>query len=120
MKENKRNYTLDLIRGVSALLVMSGHLRAALFKDFAELGNNASSLEKGFYFITGLGHQAVMVFFVLSGFFVGGSVLKSKNNFNFKNFWGGEWLSSWTFDLAQETITGQIKVHNHYFEQGNI
>ena len=44
----------------------------------------------------------------------------SCHNFNFKNFWGGEWLSSWTLDLAQETITGQIKVHNHYFEQGNI
>ena len=29
----------------------------------------------GFYLITGLGHQAVLVFFVLSGYFVGGSVV---------------------------------------------
>jgi len=34
-----------------------------------------------FYFFTGLGHQAVMIFFVLSGFFVGGSILKSGARF---------------------------------------
>lgn len=44
----------------------------------------------------------------------------SCHNFNFKNFWGGEWLSSWIIDVANETISGSIKVHNHYFEQGNI
>jgi len=32
-------------------------------------------LAKGFYLVTGLGHQAVMIFFVLSGFLVGGSVI---------------------------------------------
>jgi capping protein alpha len=44
----------------------------------------------------------------------------SCHNFNFKNFWGGEFLSSWTVDLEGNTLTGSIKVHNHYFEQGNI
>ncbi len=29
----------------------------------------------GFYFVTGFGHQAVMIFFVLSGFLVGGAVV---------------------------------------------
>lgn len=85
---NTRNYTLDLIRGVSALLVMSGHLRIALYKDFSELYNvqNTSLIEKGFYFITGLGHEAVMVFFVLSGYFVGGSVIKNQKTFSFQNY----------------------------------
>ena len=69
-----RDGILDLVRGVSALLVMLGHLRAFLFLDRGESG--ASGLvANGFYLITGLGHQAVMVFFVLSGYFVGGSVV---------------------------------------------
>jgi peptidoglycan/LPS O-acetylase OafA/YrhL len=69
-----RDGNLDLVRGLSALLVMLGHLRGFIFQDFGEL-NNAGPLAKGFYFATGLGHQAVMVFFVLSGYFVGGSVI---------------------------------------------
>lgn len=44
----------------------------------------------------------------------------SSHNFNFKSYWGGEWLSSWRIDLAAATVQGSIKVHNHYFEQGNI
>ena len=69
-----RDSTLDLVRGLSALLVMLGHLRSFLFLDFGEL-HGAGVIAKLFYFCTGLGHQAVMVFFVLSGYFVGGSVL---------------------------------------------
>jgi hypothetical protein len=44
----------------------------------------------------------------------------SCHNLNFKSFWGGEWLSSWVINLEDNSISGGIKVHNHYFEQGNI
>lgn len=44
----------------------------------------------------------------------------SCHNFNFKNFWGGEFLSTWVIDHQAQTLTGTIKIHNHYFEQGNI
>lgn len=44
----------------------------------------------------------------------------SCHNLNFKNYWGGEWLSSWEYDLSNDHISGHIKAHNHYFEQGNI
>lgn len=71
-----RDGIIDLVRGLSALLVMLGHLRAFVFIDFTDAGQ-AGPLWKGFYLATGLGHQAVMVFFVLSGYFVGGSVLAS-------------------------------------------
>jgi len=69
-----RDGILDLVRGISALLVMLGHLRGFLFVDFADLAAPSLS-DKVIYFVTGLGHQAVMVFFVLSGYFVGGAVL---------------------------------------------
>ena len=72
MKE--RDVWLDLIRGLSAILVMLGHLRGFIFVDFGQL-QSPSIFSKLLYFSTGLGHQAVMVFFVLSGYFVGGSVL---------------------------------------------
>ena len=53
---------------------MVEHLRAFLFVPFAQL-KAPGILAKGFYLVTGLGHQAVMIFFVLSGFLVGGSVI---------------------------------------------
>ena len=45
----------------------------------------------------------------------------SCHNLNFKSFWGGEWVSTWVIDLTNGgNVSGHIKVHNHYFEQGNI
>ncbi|MDE3741477.1 acyltransferase family protein [Maribacter polysaccharolyticus] len=124
---NSRNYTLDLIRGVSAIIVMAGHLRIALFKDFSELDNayGASLIAKGFYFITGLGHQAVMVFFVLSGYFVGGSIIKAKDNFRFKDYLIARLSRLWTplfpiligtllIDYMTGSISQDIINGNHY------
>ena len=37
-----------------------------------------------------------------------------------KNFWGGEWQSEWVIDTQEQTLSGSIRVNNHYFEQGNI
>jgi len=67
---------LDLIRGLAAVVVLLGHWRYLFFRDFESLHQRGIFL-KAFYFLTGLGHQAVVVFFVLSGFFVGGSVNRS-------------------------------------------
>jgi peptidoglycan/LPS O-acetylase OafA/YrhL len=66
---------LDVLRWTSAWLVLAGHLRAVLFVDYSALSSEermpAAAL---FYFLTGLGHQAVVVFFVISGFLVGGGI----------------------------------------------
>ena len=85
VKHLNRYVWLDLIRGLSALAVCAGHLRAVMFVDYAKL-QAPGPLEKIFYFMTGLGHEAVMVFFVLSGFFVGGSVLSRKDSFKFEDY----------------------------------
>ena len=58
-----RDGMLDLARGLSALLVMLSHLRGMIFRDLVEL-DHPTPLIKAFYFATGLGHQAVMVFLV--------------------------------------------------------
>ena len=67
---------LDLIRGVSALTVMLGHVRGLFFTDFPDLVH-PTIFHRLLYAVTGFGHQAVIVFFVLSGHFIGASVFDS-------------------------------------------
>jgi len=65
---------LDMLRGAAALLVLLGHLRAFVFQNVASLGDVSIGL-KLFYAATSLGNQAVIVFFALSGYLVGGKAL---------------------------------------------
>lgn len=78
MSKTSRLDSLDLLRGVAALLVLAGHARAYIFQSYFDLeqaGIQAGIAIRVFYFVTGLGHQAVMIFFALSGFLVGGKAL---------------------------------------------
>ena len=54
---------------------MWGHLRGLFFVDYQEIANHGRFLGL-VYFLTGFGHQAVMVFFILSGFLISSSVFK--------------------------------------------
>lgn len=64
---------LDAIRGAAALIVLLGHTRGLFF---ASLAGNATGGDQHML----IGDGAVMVFFVLSGYLVGGSVLQSVCN----------------------------------------
>jgi peptidoglycan/LPS O-acetylase OafA/YrhL len=64
---------LDLIRGLAAWAVMWGHLRADFFVDYSQL-QIRSPLSKLLYFLTGFGNEAVLVFFVLSGFLISSAI----------------------------------------------
>lgn len=66
---------LDHVRAIAALLVVIGHCRALFMVPLAQVGHRTLPL-LFVYAVTSLGHQAVMIFFVLSGYLVGGSVLK--------------------------------------------
>ncbi len=65
---------LDLARFIAAFMVVLSHLRGFVFVDFNQF-DHSSLAWSAFYFATGFGHQAVMIFFVLSGFLVGGAVV---------------------------------------------
>lgn len=65
---------LDVLRGLAALAVVLQHARTYLFADLSLLPPQPLAV-RALYFATGFGHAAVMVFFVLSGFLVGGSAL---------------------------------------------
>jgi peptidoglycan/LPS O-acetylase OafA/YrhL len=66
---------LDLIRAVAAWAVLWGHLRNMFFADFQYV-QHRNSFTNVIYFLTGFGHQAVIVFFVLSGFLISSAILK--------------------------------------------
>jgi len=65
---------LNASRWFAALLVLIGHARHIVLVDFKDV-QNKDLLAKGFYFLTGLGHEAVVVFFVVSGLLVGALTL---------------------------------------------
>ena len=67
---------LDMARGVAALAVLVGHVRGLFFVNYHDLPHH-SLLVSAFYAVTALGHQAVVVFFVLSGFFIVSSIADS-------------------------------------------
>jgi len=77
---------LDLIRGVSALAVFTGHLRVLCIADTPV--HELNIVGKFIFFITGFGHIAVMIFFVLSGFLIIKSIVQSaeRNKFTIKNY----------------------------------
>jgi peptidoglycan/LPS O-acetylase OafA/YrhL len=69
---------LDLLRGLAALAVFFEHLRSFVFTPYATISSHGP-LNSLVWFASGFGHQAVMVFFVLSGFFITKSVIEDDN-----------------------------------------
>jgi peptidoglycan/LPS O-acetylase OafA/YrhL len=68
--------TLDLLRGLAALIVFLAHTRGGSFVEFASLPDEQRTLITAVLFgLTRLGHEAVLTFFVLSGFLVGGQII---------------------------------------------
>jgi peptidoglycan/LPS O-acetylase OafA/YrhL len=55
---------------------MWGHVRGHFFADYQKVRDKSPALDF-LYFCTGFGHQAVMVFFVLSGFLISSSIVQS-------------------------------------------
>jgi peptidoglycan/LPS O-acetylase OafA/YrhL len=67
---------LDATRALAALLVCLGHWRNLLFVSYPQLHAAHRSLFAISYVLTDAGHQAVMIFFVLSGYLISGSIYR--------------------------------------------
>src|SRR4051812_47944519 len=63
--------TLNASRWISAFFVVLFHVRELALAGYSEIAN-PSLLHKAIYFLAGFGHEAVIVFFVISGFLIGG------------------------------------------------
>ena len=77
---------LDLARSLAALFVFFNHLRYIIFLGFHE--QQMGMAGKIFFFLTGFGHQSVIIFFVLSGFFITKSIIDSidRNSWSAKRY----------------------------------
>lgn len=99
------NRTLDCLRALAALLVVAGHLRNLLFLDYPSVHHDMWI--KMFYAITSLGSQAVFVFFALSGYWVGGWVLRhwQRGDFSWANHLFRRLLRLWIVLLPALVLT---------------
>ena len=78
------SYKLDISRALAALLVLLSHLRGSWFTTYSELSPETQGpLNYILFFITRIGHECVIIFFVLSGFLVGGSAVSEFLNKKF-------------------------------------
>jgi len=76
---------------------MLGHLRNLFFVDLPEINGHSSLLIKIVYFATGFGHESVMIFFVLSGFLVGGTMLRGRidGNWSWSSYASNRFTRLW-------------------------
>ena len=65
---------ISVLRGLAALIVATAHLRAAMYPAVRDIASPPLWFQ-GLAFVSGFAHQAVLVFFVISGWLVGGSLL---------------------------------------------
>lgn len=72
-KQSIHYYWLDVLRFIAAFMVLLSHTRNTFFPAFGDLPSNQQTIScMAFTMFCRLGHEAVIVFFVLSGFLVGG------------------------------------------------
>lgn len=89
METKKFYYWLDSLRAIAALLVLLVHSRSVMFTLYVDLEPSSQNIfTQLFYAIANLGGFAVCMFYILSGFLVGGKTIEriSKSTIKPKRF----------------------------------
>ncbi|MFC4931126.1 acyltransferase family protein [Massilia sp. GCM10023247] len=73
-EDSMQSLLMNLLRGIASLQVAAAHLRAEVYPGLRGLEEPGIAY-MALAFFTGFAHQAVMVFFLISGWLVGGSLL---------------------------------------------
>lgn len=80
---------LDLVRFIAAFIVVISHSLMVFIPEYEDLPPaNQNILIRGFMFLAKQGHFAVLCFFILSGFFVGGKTMEkiANQSFSWKSY----------------------------------
>ena len=85
---------ISLMRGLAALQVAAAHLRAEMFPGLRDIVSPPIYYQ-ALAFATGFAHQAVVVFFLISGWLVGGSLLNKLDAANASAGATGDDASPW-------------------------
>lgn len=102
---HRENRAINVMRSVSALLVVLGHVRILFFEDYADAAHGPTSALM--YSFTSLGSEAVMVFFVLSGYWVGGGVISKlrREAFTWSEYASSRMIRLWIVLLPALALT---------------
>jgi len=74
MESNKYKFWLDTVRFFAAFIVVLAHAKYFLFGDYGHLALSSQNIfNAAFFFLCRVSNEAVIIFFVLSGFLVGGA-----------------------------------------------
>ena len=115
---------LDAIRGLAALVVVAGHARGLFFGSVIEPRAAPGPIQH----LTQInpehltiGHEAVMVFFVLSGYLVGGSVLRqiAANRWSWNDYILKRLVRLWVVLIPVMFIGLGLDVVGHTFFAGS-
>lgn len=77
------------MRFLAAFVVLITHARGVVFEEYSELASESKGLlTAAFFALTRAGHEAVLVFFVLSGYLVGGKLVERvmAGNFSWRGY----------------------------------
>jgi peptidoglycan/LPS O-acetylase OafA/YrhL len=102
------NHSINALRALAALVVVFSHVRTLFFRDYSQVPHSHPAA--AFYAAGSLGHGAVMVFFALSGFWVGGSVLRGfqRKGFSWREYGLRRGVRLWIVLLPALVLTGVL------------
>ncbi len=112
-REERSDY-LDLVRGYAACAVVFEHIRLIWFINPNKAGH-LSVFEKVFYALTGLGHQAVLAFFVLSGAAIGPAVWRDCRaaSFSWNKYMTKRFARLWAVVIPALLLTWAVDAFGH-------
>lgn len=115
--ETTASVLLDAVRGIAAVLVLLEHWRNAFFVDFPQIHVHRVPLS-ALYLLCAVGHQAVVIFFVLSGYLISGSVLRAfeKREWSWRQYLSHRLVRLWIVLLPALVLGAcwdQLGIHSH-------